>query len=298
MLPLGTGRDHEGHDGDLDRAKRPNRYRIYPMKIAISGKGGTGKTFVAGSLARAFSEDGYRTLALDADTSPNLGLTLGISPDELRAVTPLSENRDMIGAKTGTDYPGVYRLSFEVDDIVRDAVIPTPAGPGLIVMGTVRSMGGGCACPAHSLVREVMRHLIVDRTEVIIMDMEAGVEHLGRGTAGSVDMMLVITDATVRALDAARSIVSLARQGGIPRLGLVGNRVRDLHQEDIIRAAARRMAIPVDGMIPYDQAVADAEVDSPATSVLHDSPSRKEIDRIKKRILDRRLDDERMVAGG
>ncbi len=268
------------------------------MKIAISGKGGTGKTFVAGSLARAFSEDGYRTLALDADTSPNLGLTLGISPDELRAVTPLSENRDMIGAKTGTDYPGVYRLSFEVDDIVRDAVIPTPAGPGLIVMGTVRSMGGGCACPAHSLVREVMRHLIVDRTEVIIMDMEAGVEHLGRGTAGSVDMMLVITDATVRALDAARSIVSLARQGGIPRLGLVGNRVRDLHQEDIIRAAARRMAIPVDGMIPYDQAVADAEVDSPATSVLHDSPSRKEIDRIKKRILDRRLDDERMVAGG
>jgi CO dehydrogenase maturation factor len=268
------------------------------MKIAISGKGGTGKTFIAGSLACAFSQDGYRTLALDADTSPNLGLTLGLSTDELRSITPLSENGDIIGAKTGTDYPGVYRLSFGVDDIVRDAVIPTPAGPGLIVMGTVRSMGSGCSCPAHSLVREVMRHLLVDRAEVVIMDMEAGVEHLGRGTAGSVDMMLVITDATVRSLDAARSIVCLARQGDIPVLGLVGNRVRDVRQEEIIRDAARRMAIPVEGMIPYDQTVADAEVDNPGTSVFHDSPSRKEVERIRKRLLDKPRKDDPFAKGG
>jgi CO dehydrogenase maturation factor len=143
-----------------------------------------------------------------------------------------------------------------------------------------------------------MRHLLVDRAEVVIMDMEAGVEHLGRGTAGSVDMMLVITDATVRSLDAARSIVCLARQGDIPVLGLVGNRVRDVRQEEIIRDAARRMAIPGEGMIPYDQTVADAEVDNPGTSVFHDSPSRKEVERIKKRILDKPRKDDPFAKGG
>lgn len=254
------------------------------MKVAISGKGGSGKTFLAGTLARAFSREGYRTLAVDADTSPNIGLSLGLTPAELRAVIPISENMEIIGSKTGTEYPGVYRLHFPVDDVVRKAVIPTPEGPGLLVMGTVRSMGAGCACPAHTLVREVLHHLVMDRDDVVIMDMEAGVEHLGRGTAASVDIMLVVSDATVRSLEAAGNIIRLAAAGGIPSIGLVGNRVMDRHQEEVLTTAAGRMGVGVMGMIPYDPVLAEAEVSGVSRAVPADSPAQREVERIMTRI--------------
>ena len=140
--------------------------------------------------------------------------------------------------KTGTDYSGVFRLSFTVDDIIRKYAIPTPSGASLLVMGTVKAMGSGCACPAHSVVRALMRHLVVEREEVVILDMEAGIEHLGRGTSEHVDILLAVTDANLKSLETARHICRLAQESDIRTVGLVGNRIADERQAAAVRSFA------------------------------------------------------------
>jgi len=230
------------------------------VKVAVSGKGGVGKTLVAGGLAHSLAARGIRTLAIDADSSPNLALTLGLSPEQAEAIVPLSERQDLIEARTGTGYPGVYRLQFTVDDLIDTHAVATPLGPFLLVMGTVRAPGAGCACPAHAVVRNLLRTLVVDRNEAVVVDMEAGIEHLGRGTAERVDAMLVVTDANGKSLQAAGRIVDLARATGIPRVMLVGNRVEGPDQEERIRALGMRRGVPVAALIPFDPAVPAAEI--------------------------------------
>jgi CO dehydrogenase maturation factor len=219
-----------------------------------------GKTLVAGGLARSLAAHGIRTLAIDADSSPNLALTLGLSPDQADAIIPLSERKDLIEARTETGYPGVYRLQFTVDDLIEAHAVPTPLGPFLLVMGTVRAPGAGCACPAHAVVRNLLRALVGDRDEAVVADMEAGIEHLGRGTAERVDAMLVVTDANQKSLQAAGRILDLAAAAGIPRVMLVGNRVQGGDQEDRIRAFGRRKGVLVAAIIPFDPAVPAAEI--------------------------------------
>ncbi len=225
------------------------------MKIAVTGKGGVGKTFIAGTLACTFAANGMKTIAIDADTSPNLALTLGMSPNAAARILPIAENQQIIDEKTKTDYPGVFKLSFTVDDVVADQAVATPCGVDLLVMGMVRAMGKGCACPAHNLIRTLLSHLIVDRDEVLIMDMEAGVEHLGRGTAKNVDIMLVLTDAHQASLITAGRIADLAREAGIPRVVYVANRVTTPDTYDHIREAANEHGVSVIASIPYDQEV-------------------------------------------
>jgi CO dehydrogenase maturation factor len=229
------------------------------VKIAVSGKGGTGKTFIAGTLASRFAFRGYPVIAIDADPSPNLGLTLGLSREEADRIVPIAGNTELIRLKTGTDYSGVFRLTFTVDDIIAKYAVPTPSGAHLMVMGSVRSMGSGCTCPANSLVRALLRHLIVDRREVVILDMEAGTEHLGRGTAEHVDSMLVVTDANRKSLDVAKTICRMA-EGSIRQVGLVGNRITSPSQDQAIRAFAEKNGISVVAMIPFDQEVFDSGI--------------------------------------
>jgi len=159
------------------------------MKVAVAGKGGVGKTLIAGGLASGFAQRGFKTIAIDADSSPNLALTLGLSAEETRKLVPVSDNKPLVDSKTQTEYSGVYKLSFSVDDIVRDYSVKTPIGPNLIVMGTVQSMGSGCMCAPTAVVRELLRHLVVDRDEAVVLDLEAGVEHIGRGTAKAMDTL-------------------------------------------------------------------------------------------------------------
>jgi len=230
------------------------------MKIAVSGKGGTGKTFIAGTLAAQFAARGHPVIAIDADPSPGLGQALGLSSEEASGITPLAENEQLIRLKTGTAYSGVFRLTFTVDDIIGKYAVPTPSGAHLMVMGTVRSMGSGCTCPAHSVVRALLRHLIVERDEVVILDMDAGIEHLGRGTAEHVDMMLVVSDASQRALDVARSICRIAGGSAIRRAGIVGNRIAGSSQEQAVKSFAEKNGITVLGMIPYDPCIADSGI--------------------------------------
>jgi len=235
------------------------------MKIAVSGKGGTGKTFIAGTLAAHFAAGGHPVIAIDADPSPNLAQSLGLSPGEAGRIVPVAENTELIRLKTGTDFSGVFRLTFTVDDIIRKYAVPTPSGAHLMVMGTVRSLGSGCTCPAHSVVKALLRHLIVERDEVVILDMDAGIEHLGRGTAEHVDLMLVVADANRKSLEVAKSICRMATDSSIRRVGLVGNRISGPAQEQVVRSFAETNGIPVLAMIPFDQGVFDAGITGTGT---------------------------------
>ena len=241
------------------------------MKIAVAGKGGSGKTLLSGGLAFLFARTGYTTLAIDADSAPNLGRLLGLSSREMDAIVPVSKNTDLIAAKTGTAFPGVYSLNFSVDDVVAKYAMPTPAGPHLRVMGTVTSMGSGCTCPANSMVRALLRHLFVERSEMVILDMEAGVEHIGRGTAENVDMMLVISDAHRQSLAIAGKVMKMALDAGIPRVALVGNRIMDATQEQIIRDFAQDNRLDVAGIIPFDPSVVRAGIAGDSIETLQNS---------------------------
>ncbi len=229
------------------------------MKIAVSGKGGVGKTLIAGGIAAYLAKKGYKVLAIDADPSPNLALMLGLTPTQAARLKPISEDRELIRRKTYTGYPGVYRIHFRVDDIVEGYAVKTPLGVNLLVMGTVKGAEEGCTCPANALIRALMRHLVVDRGEAVVMDMEAGVEHLGRGTAKHVDRMLIVSEPNYRSLSTAVKIYELARSLGIPSVELVGNKVSSRSDEETIERFCTEAGIPLLGMVPFDEAVLEAE---------------------------------------
>jgi CO dehydrogenase maturation factor len=230
------------------------------MKIAVTGKGGVGKTFIAGTLATIFARKGRPVIAIDADPSPNLAMSLGLSDEEANHILPVAENEELIRLKTATDHPGVFRLTFTVDDIIERYAVPTPSGAYLLVMGTVRALGSGCTCPANTVIRALLRHLLVGRDEVVILDMEAGIEHLGRGTAEHVDTMLVVTDANKKSLETARAICRMAAGSPVRQVGLVANRITGPAQGELFFAFARNHNLPVFGVIPFDQQVFTAGV--------------------------------------
>lgn len=250
------------------------------MKVAVAGKGGVGKTLIAGGLASGFSQRGFKTIAIDADSSPNLALTLGLSAEETRKIVPISENKPLVESKTKTEYSGVYKLSFSVDDIVRDYSVKTPIGPNLIVMGTVQSMGSGCMCAPTAVVRELLRHLVVDRGEAVVLDLEAGVEHIGRGTARAMDTLLIIADSNLKSLEIAKKIHDFATAAGMKQLYLVGNRVMNQTHEDAIRGFAAKNGLEVLALIPFDTKITEADMQGETPLKNKEFPSVKTIDNI------------------
>ena len=230
------------------------------MKIAVSGKGGVGKTLISAGLAKGFAERGLKTIAIDADSSPNLAVTLGLSAEEARKITPISENKELVDSKTKTGYSGVYRLTFSVDDIVRDYSMLTPFGVNMIVMGTVHSMGSGCMCAPNAVIRELLRHLIVERDEAIVLDMEAGVEHIGRGTAANVDVLIIVADSNLKALEIAKRIKDLAKIAGMKQIYLIGNRVMNEKQKKAIVAFSKKNNLEILDFVPFDQGVIEKDM--------------------------------------
>jgi CO dehydrogenase maturation factor len=229
------------------------------MKVAVSGKGGVGKTLIAAGLARGFAKRGLKTIAIDADSSPNLALTLGLSAEEARKILPISENKELVDSKTSTAYSGVYRLSFIVDDIVRDYSTATPFGVNLIVMGTVKAMESGCMCAPNAVIRALLRHLIVDRNEAVVLDFEAGVEHIGRGTARQVDALLIVADSNLKSLEIAKHIHDLAANAGMQHLYLVGNRIMNERQKAAVTSFAEKNDLSILTFIPFDAKVIEAD---------------------------------------
>jgi CO dehydrogenase maturation factor len=256
------------------------------LKIAVSGKGGVGKTLVSGTLAGYFAQKGYKVMAIDADPSPNLALTLGIPVEEANKIVPISENAKLLDEKTRTDYPGVFKLHFTVDDIIEENGMKSPTGVNLLVMGTVKSAGSGCACGANAVVRELLRHMIVDRDEIVIVDMEAGVEHMGRGTASHVDIMLIVADSSRKSLEIAKKLTGFAHQAGIENVLIIGNRVRDAEEKELITDFTQKNGLELLALIPYDDIVVKADrVGEPPLKYAETSESVKAIEAIGNKLL-------------
>jgi CO dehydrogenase maturation factor len=230
------------------------------MKIAVSGKGGVGKTLIAGVLAEFFANKGFTVLAIDADPSPNLALTLGVPVEEASKIVPISENTALIESKTQTGVPGVYNLSFTVEDIIEQFTVKTPYNVSLLVMGTVRNAGGGCMCPANTVIRALLHHLLVKRKEAVVTDMEAGVEHMGRGTAEHVDTMLIVTDSSLKSMETAKKLYALTKDLGIKRAFIVGNKVAKSDEGKLIEDFTSKNDMSLLGLIPYDEQILKADM--------------------------------------
>ena len=195
------------------------------MKLAVTGKGGVGKTTFCALLSHAVMKKGHKVLLIDADPDMNLATVIGIPSDT--KITPIVELKDLIAERTGVE-PGqpapFFKMNPRVDDIP-DRFCVSHNGMKLIVMGTIRSGGGGCACPENAFLKSLLSYLVVATDEWVILDMEAGIEHLGRGTAIGVDHMLVVVEPNRTSIETADRIRRLAAEIGIKRVLLVGNKI-------------------------------------------------------------------------
>jgi len=228
------------------------------MKIAISGKGGVGKTLLASLLSRKFIEAGYSVLAIDADPDANLAANLGFpEPDN---IIPISEMDDLIEERTGAR-PGksgsFFKLNPRVDDIP-DRFAAEHDGIKLMVMGRIKRGGTGCYCAEGVLLQALLSHLLLQRDEVVILDMEAGIEHLARGTAKAVDYLVVVVEPGRRSIETTRRIQELAKDIGLEKIAVVANKVHNQSEKDFITNNLPDMTFL--GFIPYDQALIDADL--------------------------------------
>jgi CO dehydrogenase maturation factor len=229
------------------------------MKIAVTGKGGVGKTTTAAILARLYAAEGKKVLAVDADPDANFGSALGYTPEELAGITPISKLDSLIAERTGTEgetFGKLFKLNPKVDDIP-DRFSLEKNGIKLLLMGTVETGGGGCVCPEHIMLKRLISHLVITREEVVIMDMEAGLEHLGRGTAEMMDRFIVVIEPGERSIQTLQKLRPLAADLGIKQVSVVANKVRSAEDEDFLKS---RIA-PEDllGFVHYSDECATAD---------------------------------------
>ena len=227
------------------------------MKVAITGKGGVGKTTFASTLARLYAAEGRQVLAVDVDPDSNLGLSLGFTDEELNTITPISQMKKLIEERAVTDAANkVFKLNPEVSDIP-DTYAKEKNGVRLLVMGTVETAGAGCVCPEHVMLKAVLSNLVLRRDDVVIMDMEAGLEHLGRGTASMMDMFIVVVEPGARSVQTYENVCRLAHDIGVNTVMVVGNKIKGEEDKQFIESKIDPKNIL--GYITYTRDVIDAD---------------------------------------
>jgi len=250
------------------------------MKLAISGKGGVGKTTFAALLIRTLSRDGRRVLAIDADPDANLAAALGIADAD--KITPIADMKDLVFERTGAQpgsIGGYFSLNPKVDDLP-EALSAKLENIKLMRLGGVSKGGAGCICPESSLLKALVRHVVLQRDEVVVMDMEAGIEHLGRATAKAVDKLIVVVEPGRRSIDTAGHIRQLASEIKLNNIAVVGNKIRGPKDEAFLKEHLDGFEFL--GFLPFDDALIEADlqgkspfdVDSAAIAVVKEMISR------------------------
>ncbi len=230
------------------------------MKIAVTGKGGVGKTTLASLLSHLFAAEGKRVIAVDADPDANLASALGISKEDTERIIPIADMEELIKKRTGVkpgSMGGIFKLNPKVDDL--------PEGVGyrmngiiLLIMGKSKAAASGCYCPENVLLRRLLKHLVVERSEVVIVDMEAGIEHLTRGTAESVDVFIVVVEPGQRSIQTARTVKEMAKGLGVKKVFVVANKIRGSEDLDFVKENIRDMELI--GTISYNHAIMEADI--------------------------------------
>jgi CO dehydrogenase maturation factor len=242
------------------------------MKIAVSGKGGVGKSTVAAALALLSAGRGRRVLALDADPDANLAAALGVSREARLVLHTISEQTGLIeertGAATGT-YGKVFKLNPDVSDVA-ERFAYDQNGVSLVVLGSVKNGGGGCACPENTFIRSLVTNLVLYRNETLIMDMEAGIEHLGRATAQGVDVMVAVVEPGQRSIDCAETVFRMAAEIGLRKIVVVGNKATGAADEEFIRHSLPGREILA--ILPFSEGLRNADRDGVSVLDAMDGP--------------------------
>ena len=228
------------------------------MKLAVSGKGGVGKTTFAALLIRTLNQEGKKVLAIDADPDANLAAALGIADGN--KITPISEMKDLVFERTGAQpgsIGGYFSLTPKVDDLP-DSISARFEKIKLMRLGGVQKGGAGCICPESSLLKALVRHVVLQRDEVVVMDMEAGIEHLGRATAKAVDKLIVVVEPGRRSIDTAGHIKQLASEIQLNHIAVVGNKIRSAKDESFLKNHLSDFDFL--GFLSYDDALIEADL--------------------------------------
>jgi len=229
------------------------------MKLAITGKGGVGKTTFAALLSQVYANMGKDVLAVDADPSPSLAGALGFPDHLLEQLKPISEMDELIYERTGArpgSVGGFFTINPRVDDIPDEYSILFN-GIRLLELGAVDSGGSGCICPESAMLKTLFTHLLFRKDEVLILDMYAGVEHLGRATVDFVNAMIIVVEPTRRSIAVAKQIKLLANDIGLDRLWVIGNKIRN--QDDLKFLGENSLNLPILGSLPVDYSVQEAD---------------------------------------
>ncbi|WP_340818436.1 AAA family ATPase [Methanolobus sp. WCC4] len=220
------------------------------VKIAVTGKGGVGKTTLSGTLARMLARDGYDVLAIDADADMNLASSLGID----KAPEPLTDYQDLIEERAG-EKEGMFKFNPKVDDIVDKFGVTGPDNVKMLVMGTIERGGSGCMCPASAFLKAFLRHVVLKDTSAVILDMEAGIEHLGRGTTRGIDLMIIVVEPGMRSIETAQRIKQLSEGIDVEHLAAIINKGTAAN----IKPKLEELGIPVLGEVAYDPDLMEAD---------------------------------------
>jgi CO dehydrogenase maturation factor len=235
------------------------------MKLAIVGKGGVGKTTLSASLAMRLSGQGRSVVAVDADPDGNLALAVGVPAE--RMPEPIAAMRELILERTDAKDEGgglMFKLNPKVDDLP-DRFSVDANGVRLLVLGTLELGGKGCFCPEAAVLKSLMQHLLLRVTDDVILDMEAGLEHIGRASAGGVDALISVIEPGMRSVQTAKRISSMAKDIGIGRTFVVANKIRDASQRQVLQEALGERIIL--GELPYSAQVSQADLDGRSAAV-------------------------------